>query len=187
VRRLKARLALLRDEAGYSLTELLTVMAILGVVMSSLTALMVSATNADLRMNNEFQAQTQARMALERFRREGHAACQASPAGPTTSITLTYVTSGSCPATGGTQVSWCTVLISTNRYGLFKQTGATCNATGKKVADFLTVANAFNYATATNRRATVGITLTVNPTPGKPRGTYSLTDDIVLRNSPRPA
>jgi prepilin-type N-terminal cleavage/methylation domain-containing protein len=184
VRRLKA---LLRDESGYSLTELLTVMGILGVVMSSLTGLMVSATNAELRMNNEFQAQTQARMALERFRREGHAACQASPAGPTALVTLTYVTSGSCPATGGTQVSWCTVLISANRYGLFKQTGSTCGATGKKIADFLTVANAFNYATASHRRATVGITLTINPNPGKPRGTYTLTDDIVLRNSPRPA
>lgn len=179
--------ALLRDESGYSLTELLTVMAILGVVMSSLTGLMVSATNAELRMNNEFQAQTQARMALERFRREGHAACGASPAGPTALLTLTFVTSGSCPATGGTQVSWCTVLITTNRYGLFRQTGSTCNATGKKIADFLTVANAFSYATASHRRATVGITLTVNPNPGKPRGTYTLTDDIVLRNSPRPA
>jgi type II secretory pathway pseudopilin PulG len=186
VRRLRLRLALLRNEAGYSLTELITVMGILGLVMSSLTGLMVSATNADLRMNNEFQAQTQARMALERFRREGHAACQASPAGPTNLVTLTYVTSGSCPVTGGTQVSWCTVLISQNRYGLFKQTGGTCDATGKKVADFLTVPDAFNYATVTNRRATVGITLTVNPTPNNTRGTYTLTDDIVLRNSPRP-
>jgi prepilin-type N-terminal cleavage/methylation domain-containing protein len=183
---LKARLALVRDEAGYSLTELLTVMGILGIVMSSLTALMVSATNADLRMNNEFQAQTQARMALERFRREGHAACNATPAGPTALITLTYITSGSCPATGGTQVSWCTVLIATNRYGLFRQSGTSCDATGRRVADFFTVANAFSYATTTNRRATVGITFTVNPDPGKGRGSYTLTDDIVLRNSPRP-
>ena len=32
-------------------------------------------------MNQKFQAQTQARTALERFSREGHAACRADPAG----------------------------------------------------------------------------------------------------------
>ena len=81
---MRARLAALRsDERGYSLIELLTAMSILAAVMTSLTVVLVSATNADVRMNQEFQAQTQARTALERFRREGHAACRADPAGAT--------------------------------------------------------------------------------------------------------
>ena len=100
-------------------------MGILGIVMTlAHDVVLVSATNADIRMNQQFQAQTQARMALDRFRREGHAACRADPAGPTTSITLTFITSGSCPASGGRQVSWCTVANGSSRYGLFRATGA---------------------------------------------------------------
>ena len=179
--------ALRRDESGYSLTELLTVMGILGIVMASLTGVMVSATRAEVGMNNDFQAQTQARMALERFRREAHSACGADPAGPSASVTLKYVTAGTCPTTGGTQVTWCTVLVAANRYRLHRSSGGTCSASGKQIADYLTVANAFNYGTQTNRRAKVGLTLTVDRDPNRQGGTYRLTDDIVLRNSPRPA
>ena len=185
---MRARLAALRrDERGYSLIELLTAMSILAAVMTSLTVVLVSATNADARMNQEFQAQTQARTALERFRREGHAACRADPAGATATITLTYLSAGSCPATGGIQVTWCTVADG-SWYGLFRTAGPTCSSTtGLKVADYLIVANAFNYQTISNRRAQIGITLAVNTNPAKVRGTYSLDDDIVLRNTNRSA
>ena len=65
---MRARLAALRsDERGYSLVELLTAMSILATVMTSLTVVLVSATNADARMNQEFQAQTQARTALDQI------------------------------------------------------------------------------------------------------------------------
>jgi prepilin-type N-terminal cleavage/methylation domain-containing protein len=185
----RARLAALRsDERGYSLVELLTAMSILAAVMTSLTVVLVAATKADARMNQEFQAQTLARTALERFRREGHSACKADPAGAAAAITFTYVNAGTCPATGGVQVSWCTVANGSSRYGLFRSAGATCSAaTGFKVADYLTVANAFNYQTTSNRRAKVGITLAINTNPSGVRGTYSLEDDIVLRNSLRVA
>ena len=186
---MRARLAALRsDERGYSLVELLTAMSILATVMTSLTVVLVSATNADARMNQEFQAQTQARTALERFRREGHAACRADPAGATATITLTYLSAGSCPASGGVQVSWCTVANGSSRYGLFRTAGPTCSSTtGLKLADYLIVQNAFNYQTTSQRRAQIGITLAVNTNPAKVRGTYSLDDDIVLRNTTRSA
>jgi prepilin-type N-terminal cleavage/methylation domain-containing protein len=185
----RARLAALRsDERGYSLVELLTAMSILAAVMTSLTVVLVSATSADARMNQEFQAQTQARTALERFRREGHAACKADPAGATTSITLTYLSAGSCPASGGTQVTWCTVANGSSSYGLFRTAGPTCSSTtGLRVADYLIVANAFNYQTTSNQRAKVGVTFSVNTDPAKVRGTYSLDDNIVLRNTLRSA
>lgn len=185
--RLRRRLAALRDEAGYTLTELITAMGILAVVMGSLTGVMVSATRAEVRMSHEFQAQTQARMALERFRREAHAACGASPAGPASAVTLKYVTAGVCPVTGGTLVTWCTVVVSANRYRLYRMSGDTCSASGKEIADYLTVANAFDYSVTSNRRAKVGLTLTVDIEPSTATGTYRLDDDIVLRNSPRPA
>ena len=186
---MRARLAALRsDERGYSLVELLTAMSILATVMTSLTVVLVSATNADARMNQEFQAQTQARTALERFRREGHSACRADPAGATSSITLTYLSAGSCPASGGVQVSWCTFPNGSTRWGLFRSAGPTCSATtGLKLADYLVVEHAFNYHILPQQRAQIGITLSVNTNPSKGRGTYSLEDDIVLRNTTRSA
>ncbi len=60
--RLLRRLQLLRDERGYTLTELVTSMAILMTVMGALTALLVSGTNAEVEMNKRFQAQTEARI-----------------------------------------------------------------------------------------------------------------------------
>jgi prepilin-type N-terminal cleavage/methylation domain-containing protein len=176
---------LLREEAGFNLVELLTAMGILAIVMSSLTVVLVSATKADIRMNQSFQAQTQARVALDRFRREGHAACRAEPAGPATSITLTFVTLGTCPASGGRQVSWCTIANGTSRYGLFRATGATCDATGLKLADYLTHSSAFNYQTTIFRRPKIAINLPVNPNPQSGRGTYTLDGDVVLRNASR--
>jgi type II secretory pathway pseudopilin PulG len=185
----RRRLAALRsDERGYSLVELITAMGILGAVMTSLTVVMVSATNADVRMNQEFQAQTDARTALERFRREGHAACRADPAGASGTVTFTFVSSGSCPASGGVQVSWCTVQNGSSRYGLYRTVGPTCSSTiGVKLADYLTIGTAFNPVVTSNQRAKVGITLAINTNPSKGRGTYSLNDDIVLRNSLRGA
>ena len=185
MRRLRARLV--SEESGYTMIELLTAMGILGIVMTSLTTVLVSATNADVRMNQNFQAQTQARMALDKFRREGHAACRADPAGSTTAITLTFITSGSCPASGGRQVSWCTVAAGASRYGLFRATGATCDGTAVKVADYLTVASAFNYQTTSQQRPKIAVNFPVNPYPNSGRGTYTLDGDVVLRNANRTA
>ena len=47
----------LRAERGYSLVEMLTVLVIMGVVMTSLTTVFVQASNSESDMNNRFQAQ----------------------------------------------------------------------------------------------------------------------------------
>ncbi len=66
---MKARIAaLLRSERGYSLMELVVSMTILGTVMASLSALLVSATNSEVDMNRRFQAQTEARLGLDMMR-----------------------------------------------------------------------------------------------------------------------
>jgi prepilin-type N-terminal cleavage/methylation domain-containing protein len=52
-------------ERGYSLIELLQVTAILGVVLTGLTALFLQATKAELDMNRRFQAQQSARLAVD--------------------------------------------------------------------------------------------------------------------------
>ena len=182
--RLLRRLQLLRDERGYTLTELITSMAILMTVMGALTALLVSGTNAEVEMNKRFQAQTEARLGLDRLRREIHCSSDATPAGVSSSVTLNTAT---CPTAGGTSVTWCTVANGTGRYGLWRYVGATCGGTGLRVADHLTTANAFNYLSTSGSLRKLGVTLAVNLTPSKPSRVYTLEDEIVLRNSTRTA
>lgn len=90
LRRLIGRLA--ADERGYTITELLTVLAILGIVVTSFATVFASASKAEVDMNLRFQAQQQARLALDRLRREAHCAAGVTPATafPTTRVVLTF-------------------------------------------------------------------------------------------------
>jgi prepilin-type N-terminal cleavage/methylation domain-containing protein len=183
----KARLrARLRSERGYSLVELVIVMSILGTIMAGITGLMVSGTKAELEMNERFQAQTEARLALDYLRRETHCASSVSPAGPATTVTLTMPVG--CPTSGvNTQVTWCTVANGPNRYGLWRFPGTNvCSGTGRRIADHLTNPTAFSYtAPATGTLAKLGLTIWVNLKPAEAQSTYKLSDEIVLRNSVR--
>jgi len=64
-------------EEGYSLVELLIVMVILGTVLASLTTVFVSGSNAEIDLNRRFQAQQEARLALDKFRTDIHGASAA--------------------------------------------------------------------------------------------------------------
>ena len=182
-------------QRGYTLVEMLTVLLILGVVMAGLTTVFASATNADAEMNNRFQAQQTARLALDKLRREIHCSSSATPAGTdTSSITLT-LPSYCKTYSGSASVTWCTRNISTNRYALYRVDGATCTG-GVKWADFLTpTATAtvcsgalcvFNYTTqSASSLAKLHADFPVNPKPIRTVDTYELVDDLVLRNSSR--
>ena len=80
---------LLACERGYTLIELLQVTIILGVIMEAMTTLFVQASNAELDMNRRFQAQQEARVAVDRMRREIHCASGVSPVGNSGSISVT--------------------------------------------------------------------------------------------------
>jgi prepilin-type N-terminal cleavage/methylation domain-containing protein len=170
----------LSAERGYSLVELLTVMAIMGVVMTGVTALLVQGANAEVDMNGRFQAQQSARVAFDKIRREGHCASVAALTGQT-KATLTL--NSSC----GSQVSWCTVAVTgTTRYALYRQTGATCGSSGVKWADYLTSGNVFTYtAQSSQSLAKLSVDLPVNVRPTRTYETYDLKGDIALRNSTR--
>lgn len=182
MRKLAARL---RCERGYSLTELLVSMSILGAVMTSVSVLLVSATNSEVDMNQRFQAQTQARLGLDLMRREVHCAMSVSPSGASASVTLTIPST--CPTSGGnTAITWCTVADGTNRWGLWRYPGSSCSGTGKRYADYLTASSIFVYtAQNTSSLAKLNVRLPVNVKPSEPRFLYNLEDDIVLRNSTR--
>ena len=64
----------LSDESGFTLTEMLVVLVILGIVLAALTQLFVSATRTEVDQDKRFQAQQEARLALDSLRREIHCA-----------------------------------------------------------------------------------------------------------------
>jgi prepilin-type N-terminal cleavage/methylation domain-containing protein len=189
IRRIRARLG---RERGYSLIEMLITLSIMGVVMGSLTTVFVSASNAELDMNNRFQAQQGARLALDKMRREVHCGSVATPAGSSSSVTLTLP--NYCK-TGSGSITWCTRNVSTNRYALYRVVGSTCTG-GVKWADYLAPSSSatvcsgalciFSYtAQSTSSLAKLHVDFPVNIKPSKSVEMYELQDDIVLRNSTR--
>ena len=182
----------LRGERGYSLIEMLVTLVIMSVVMGALTTVFVQASNSELDMNNRFQAQQESRLALDKMRREVHCGSVATPAGQSSSVTLTL------PAyckTGSGSITWCTRNVSTNRYALYRVVGSTCSG-GVKWADYLVPTSSapvcsgtlciFTYtAQSTSSLAKLHVDFPVNVKPDKSVELYELADDIVLRNSTR--
>jgi type II secretory pathway pseudopilin PulG len=132
IARVRGRLA---ESGGYTLSEMIVVVAILLVVVGSLAQLFVSASRAQTDMSNRFQAQQNGRLALDKLRQEIH--CTSDAAKGTDGTTLAALTAYSsvrftlpsyCPTnpttSGPTPVTayatWCTALVSTNRYQLWR-------------------------------------------------------------------
>ena len=185
-------------QGGYALTELLTVLVILVIVLGGLTALFVSATSAEVDLRERFDAQQEARLALDALRREVHcASSMAQPSSPSATVTITLPTG--CPSGSGT-VTWCTVSAGTNRYQLYRKVGSTCDSAGKRHADYLvpdvtsadqtTVCGTpaslciFEYTAPTaTTRAKLKVEFPVDLKPTDTNRAYKLTDGLVLRNT----
>lgn len=179
---------LLRDERGYSLIELLVVMAILGLVLGALTTVFVSGSNAELELNRQFQAQQAARLALDRIRIDVHcaSAAQAQTIGTYPGVKLAFPTGGCYTST----VSWCAVPSATiaGRFALYRSiaTSNICTSTDTSrilVADDLTTSSVFTTGTIPNLGLeTVGVDIPVSVNATATRDLYELKDSIVARN-----
>jgi len=180
---------LLRDERGFSLVELLVVMAILGIVLGALTTVFVSGSNAELNLNRQFQAQQAARLALDKIRTDIHcaSAAQAQTICTYPGVKLAFP-SGGCYTT---TVSWCVIpsLTMTGRYALVRSTATSNICTSSDagriiVADDLTTSsNVFTTPTIPNLGLeTVGVDFLVSVDPNATRNVYELKDSIVARN-----
>jgi type II secretory pathway pseudopilin PulG len=171
---------------------MLVVMVILGVILAGLTTAFVSGSKGETDLNRRFQAQQQARLALDRIRSDIHcaSAAQAQTIGTYPGLKLAV---GNCYSATPT-VSWCvlTVTSSPPEYQLWRST-ATSNicmpsdASRTLVADDLT-ASASVFTTATIpyqglETVAVDFPVSVNPTPG--HDAYELKDSIVAANSTR--
>jgi prepilin-type N-terminal cleavage/methylation domain-containing protein len=175
----------LANEQGLTLVELLVVTVLFGVVATAVTTLFVQATNSSTDLNNRFEAQLSARLALDRLRREVHCASAVTPAGPAATITLTLPTY--CKAGTGTS-KWCTVAFngSTTRFRLWRSSADPCgDAADRLYADYLTTGTVFNYVVQSSASlGKVHVELPIDLNTSKP-GSYKLVDDLVLRNSLR--
>jgi prepilin-type N-terminal cleavage/methylation domain-containing protein len=89
IARLRARLS---ENRGYTLSEMIVVLAILGIVIAALTQLFVSASRAQADMSKRVEAQQNARVALDKLRREIHCANAIGGTVPGSSITITLGT-----------------------------------------------------------------------------------------------
>jgi prepilin-type N-terminal cleavage/methylation domain-containing protein len=195
---------------GVTLVEMLTVLVILGIVLGALTQVFLSGTKAQLEQTRRFDAQQNARLALDGLRREIHCATDitdgVNPLGafdstaPRTSITL--ILSSACPTANApvgvpeVKVTWCTLTSGTQK-ALWRIPGNACPATvalagaagGVRKADHLTTGQVFrayeDSGTAAKLLGKLTVRLPVDADPNATGGVYTLEDDIVLRNTSR--
>jgi prepilin-type N-terminal cleavage/methylation domain-containing protein len=199
----------LNGEGGYSLIELLVVMAILSVIVGGIATLFESGLNSEADQNRRYQAQQDGRLALDKLRREVHAACTIST--PNTyntavsSVTL-YFASDSC-VSGTHTVTWCTTGGS-GKFGLYRVVATSCASPTNKFADYLTSGTIFTYLPPNSHLVTSSslgqgtaatYILTQDGSSTSPRlhvdlnlqlrsglrDYYRLVDDIAFRNGPR--
>lgn len=179
----------LRDQRGFTLVELIAVLGILLTVVTSITVLFVSGARAELDANRRFEAQQNARLALDKLRRELH--CSSGITNPDgTALTATPVAAISvslpshCPSADGVDVTvlYEMVSVGSERWKLRR----TKDGVSVDVADYFTEENVFTYAAqSAETRATLHVDFPVNVNPNEGWKTWGLADDIVLRNTLR--
>lgn len=177
--RLRERLR--HDESGHTLIELLTVLVILGIVLAGLTTAFAAGMRAEVRASREFQAQQNARIAVDRLRREIHCASALSGPAGTPVATVTVTLPAVCPGPD-TSVTYATQVVAANRWSLTRTVGGA----DVVVADYLTASAIFTYtAPAAGRLGSLQVDIPVNLNPADPGTQWRLVDDIVLRNTDR--
>lgn len=195
----------LGDEGGYTLIELLVVVTILTIVLGGVVTLFVRGLNAESDQNRRYQAQQDARVALDRMRREIHGACTvSSPSTYNTAVSSVTLYFTGCAASASS-VTWCTT-GSSGRYALYRIVATSCTSPVAKYADYLTSGTIFTYLPPNshlNSSTSLGtgasgmtlgdgsstlprlhVDLTTQLQSGL-HDSYRLVDDIAFRNGPR--
>ena len=178
----------LRGRGGYTLIELIVVLSIFMLIVTALTKLFTSGARAELDMNRRFQAQQNARLALDRMRRELHCASAITPGtdadGDTYVTTITVSLPSQCPSAKGvaTTVVYDTSSAGTSRWKIRR----TVNSVTAIIADYMTTDDPFKYtAPNASSRGLLHVDFPVNVYPNEGWKQWRLVDDIVLRNTLR--
>lgn len=190
--RIRARLV---REEGQTLIELITTMAMLSFVMAAVAALFVSGLHAQTDMNQRFQAQQNARLALTSMRSDVRNSCMA-PVVYSTPASVTPLASGvfgakvtlASACSGGaatSNVTWCAdSSTGAAPFGLYRQTGTACAYNnGVKRADQLKTSAVFALSTTSGRRPMLTISFPVDANLSTSNGVYTLGDTVMARNS----
>jgi type II secretory pathway pseudopilin PulG len=176
-----------RDESGYSVVELLTAMSILAIILGGLVSVFVAGSNADADLNRRYQSQTDARVAMDKLRREVHRACNLASGYTSTTVTFYFPnSSGQCVQDTQT-VTWCAT-GSGSRYALYRIQAASCAGAAARFADFLTSSAVFSFTNGDSTTHALGrlrVDLNFNRTPTKTVNAYHIIDDIAFRNFTR--
>ena len=174
--RVAAVLRRARREAGFTLPELLVTLTILGIVLAALMGAWVSGLHAEGDATRRYQAQQEARVAVDKMRDELHCADQLTF---TSAASVTLRLPAECPEAQGvvTNVTYSTS-CSGQRCKLLRGT--------LPVADYVTTGNVFAYtAPSAASLGKLRVTLPVDVKPADTIGSWRLTVDIVLRNTVR--
>ena len=197
--RLARRRRALAAQDGFTLIELIVVMVVMLIILAPLSGSFVSALGAQVDQTRRFDAQENARQALDRMRKDIHCAHGVTDpytndaGGQTIVMTETNVTgTAECPgllAQNASAVQWCTIPVvgATNRYQLYRENDQdnTCDgAASTFMVDYLTQADLWASPTCvTGQFPTVSVTMPVNVDPvNHAVSTYTLSDEIALRN-----
>jgi prepilin-type N-terminal cleavage/methylation domain-containing protein len=180
-------------DGGFTIIELIVTLAILLIVVGGLTTALVSASNSQADINQRFQTQAQARLALTKLTREIHCAQQIQDSsGAALALTqvsgITVTLPAGCPTGGAAAVTvrWCTVAQG-GTYDLYRYANAPCgSAGGVRWASSLVKSTPFSMPTpgaAGNHLPLVHVDLKVNTRGASSTlGTYELVDDIAALN-----
>jgi type II secretory pathway pseudopilin PulG len=188
--------AWLTREDGMTISELLTVMAILSFVMTGIFTVFVGGLNATTDMNERFQAQQNARLGLTGMRNDIRSACSATignVTGQATGSLLALVepnASTGCNS-GTTQVTWCadsaTHALPFTLYRLTGAVGSCAYNNGTSRVGSLRTNVVFTLPACTPPGPVVHpqrvVTLPVDANLRNTAGTYTLSDTITLRNA----
>jgi len=183
-----------------TLIELLWTLGILAFVMSAIIGVFVSGLHAEVDMNQRFQAQQEARLALQTIRTDIRTACSAtvsSKAIANDTVQLGFC-SNSTTTWSSTPLSYSTWCARSEggtpvHYGLYRESGATgdpncaTGTTGIREADWLTTdittLPVFTPVIVSGQRPELTVRVPVDANPAKAGGVYKLSDTILLRNA----
>jgi Tfp pilus assembly protein PilW len=192
---LRARLA---QEEGMTLIELLWTLGILSFVLSGIIAVFVSGLHSEFDMNQRFEAQQEARLALQTIRTDLRTACTvtgpdgvSAPTANSSAVILGFC-SDSTTTWSSTPLSYSTWCVRSQggtpvHYGLIRESvsdaNCTTGTTGLKEADWLTTNAVFTPVLTSGQRPQLTVSVPVDAYPKNTTGVYKLADTITLRNA----
>lgn len=165
---------LLREEAGFTLVELIVVTGLTVIVVAALSNLFSSGLRAGYDANARLTSQSSVRLAFDRLEYETRCASQAALAGSGADVTLTLPSQ--CGHANGTY-TWCVANGDLIRYA-----GSSCTGSSQIFVTNLTTPTPFTCLTATSQYPRLQVALGVNATPSG-SDSFSATDVIDMRNA----